>query len=183
MTGLLHPSLPRAAIWTALAAGFVLCVALVFEHGLGYVPCKLCLQQREGYWLAIPAAALAALAALTVLPSCVPRGLLLIAGLGLAASALLGVYHAGAEWSLWAGPADCGVGAMAAPTDAGGLLQQLERTVAPSCTDAPGRFLGLSFAGWNVLGAGAIGAWALWQAWRAPAAAARAGSQTASRAA
>ena len=159
--------LSRAALAAALAAALVLGAALVFEHGFGYVPCKLCLQQREGYWLAIPAAFVAALAALTPVPARVPRGLLLIAGLGLVASALLGIYHAGAEWALWAGPSDCGVGAMAAPSDAGGLLDQLERTVAPSCTDAPGRFLGLSFAGWNVVMAGLIGAFPIRSAARA----------------
>jgi hypothetical protein len=32
----------------------------VFEHGLGYVPCKLCLTERVPYYLAAPLALIAA---------------------------------------------------------------------------------------------------------------------------
>ena len=48
-------------------------------------------------------------------------------------------------------------------TDVGGLLGALDAVTPPSCDEAAGRFLGLSFAGWNVfasLGLAAI-------AWRA----------------
>ena len=47
------------------------------------------------------------------------------------------------------GPASCApsVGV----TSAADMLNQLENTHAPSCTDAALRILGLSFAGWNVL--------------------------------
>jgi len=61
----------------------------------------------------------------------------------------LGIYHSGVEWGFWEGPAACapsvGVGSAA------DMLGQLETVRAPSCTEASWRFLGLSFAGWNVL--------------------------------
>ena len=61
----------------------------------------------------------------------------------------LGAYHAGVEWKFWPGPASCSpsVGI----TSAADMLNQLDTTHAPSCTDALWRFLGLSFAGWNVV--------------------------------
>ncbi len=63
----------------------------------------------------------------------------------------LGVYHAGVEWRLWEGPAACASGA-AAPASAGAMLESLQAgNIAPSCTEAVWRFLGLSFAGWNAI--------------------------------
>ena len=65
----------------------------------------------------------------------------------------LGAYHAGVEWGFWEGPASCapsvGVGSAA------DMLDQLQNAHAPSCTEATWRFLGLSFAGWNVRDLGA----------------------------
>lgn len=152
---------PADRAWAGLAALVALGMAatvggaLWFEHVGGYVPCKLCLQQREAYYLGLPFALFAVPAILAQLPQCVARGCLAIAGLCLVSTAALGAYHAGAEWALWAGPADCGA-ATAAPTDAGSLLQTLSNTRAPSCTEAPWRFAGLSFAGWNVVMAAAL---------------------------
>ena len=139
--------------------------ALWFQHVGGYVPCKLCLQQREAYYLGLPFALFAVPAILARMPECVARGCLAIAGLCLLSTALLGVYHAGAEWAWWPGPEDCGA-ATAAPTDAGGLLQSLATTRPPSCTDAPWRFGGLSFAGWNAVLALALAGLALFAAAR-----------------
>ena len=135
--------------------------ALYFQHGLGYVPCKLCLQQREGYYLGLPFAAAGLGSMLLAGPQCLTRGCLAIAGLCMAATAALGVYHAGAEWALWAGPSDC-AGGQALSTDAGALLDSLATTKPPSCTDAPWRFLGLSFAGWNVVCASGLALLAFW---------------------
>ena len=123
---------------------------------IGYVPCELCLQQREAYYLAIPLAALAALALAAGWASCVWRGLMTAVALAMVSTALLGVYHAGAEWGFWAGPESCGAAANALPTSADNLLQSLSSTVPPSCTEAAGRFLGISFAGWNVIAAAVL---------------------------
>ena len=46
----------QAALAVALAAAATIGGALVFEHVFGYVPCKLCLMQRNPYYLAIPLA-------------------------------------------------------------------------------------------------------------------------------
>jgi len=122
--------------------------ALGFEHIGGYQPCALCLMQRTPYYLGIPLAALA----LVALAMNWPRTLVLILFAGLAGLALynagLGVYHSGVEWGRWEGPASC-----AGTGDFGGgsIIDRLKGEVAPSCTEAVWRFLGLSFAGWNVI--------------------------------
>jgi disulfide bond formation protein DsbB len=142
----LRLSIRQVALAVALGAAATVGGALVFEHAFGYVPCKLCLIQRNPYYIAIPLGLAAA-----VLP---PRwgriGLWLLA-LVFAVSAVLGAYHAGVEWGLWAGPSDCGGGSGAGAGNVGDFLNQLQNTRVVSCTEAAWRFLGLSLAGWNVL--------------------------------
>ena len=123
--------------------------AWVFEYGLGYIPCALCLKQREPYYFGIP------LALATIFM--VRAGYLRQAGLALigfaaifAYSAGFGVYHSGVEWKWWPGPADCAA-TRALETDAMSLLDGLGKTTAPSCTDAALRIFGLSLAGYNFL--------------------------------
>ncbi|ORE95606.1 hypothetical protein ATO13_02070 [Stappia sp. 22II-S9-Z10] len=118
----------------------------------GYMPCPLCLQQRIGYYIAIPLA-LAALLTAKRAPA-MARLLALAAAVAVAWSAGLGVYHAGAEWGFWPGPSTCAGGGDEIFNNPGGLLGALDQEVIVSCTEVQGRFLGLSFAGWNVLSAG-----------------------------
>ena len=125
-------------------------IALGFEHIGGYIPCMLCLEQRTPYYIGAPLMLLALLASWLKAPAIVTRGLLLAGGALMLYGMGLGVYHSGVEWGWWEGPADCGAGA--ANQDFGGnLLDQLNAVIPPSCSEAAGRFLGLSFAGWNVL--------------------------------
>ena len=156
MTSTLARPLPLAAL-VLLGMAATLGGAWAFQLA-GYVPCQLCLQQREPYYLGLPLAALAAAGLLLGWPACVWRGLLAAVGLCMLATLALGVYHAGAEWGFWPGPASCGAAGDALPTSTDGLLGTLARTVPPSCTDAAGRFLGLSFAGWNVIAATGLAA-------------------------
>ena len=76
--------------------------------------------------------------------------LFLAVAAGFLANAGLGVYHAGVEWKFWAGPDTCAA-AQGLSTSAGGLLESIEKTRVVRCDEAPWHFLGLSFAGWNVL--------------------------------
>jgi disulfide bond formation protein DsbB len=137
-----------ATLLILLAAAATIGAALFSQHVLGLLPCELCYLQRYPYYAAIPVALALALAPL-------PDGLRR-AGLGLLAliflvSAGLGAYHAGVEWGLWQGPADCGGVPAPAPSGMGDFLKQLETTRVVSCTEAAFRFLGLSMAGWNTL--------------------------------
>lgn len=139
------------ALLLALAMAATVGTALGFEHLGGYIPCKLCLGQRIPYYIGVPVMLLAALSAFLRWPPIVTRVLLLIGGLLMAWGLYLSVFHSGVEWGWWAGPTDCG--AVAAPADTGGkgVLDAIDTFVPPSCDKAAGRFLGLSFAGWNVL--------------------------------
>lgn len=170
MTVLTAPT-GRSHLLLALAAAagmaFAVGTALGFQHIAGYIPCKLCLEQRIPYYVGIPLMLLAALSAALRLPGVVTRGLLLAGGLLMLYGAWLGVFHSGVEWGWWEGPTDCqAVDLPAAGSGTGGILDEIDKIIPPSCTVAAGRFLGLSFAGWNVVASIAIAAIALFAAFR-----------------
>jgi disulfide bond formation protein DsbB len=123
-----------------------------FEIIGGYVPCALCLKERIPYYVGLPLALAALAAAAYSAPQWVSRIALAVVALVFIYGAYLGIYHAGAEWSWWPGPSDCGAGGAGPATSTGGLLEQLEGIHIVSCTEASWRFpagWGLSFAGWN----------------------------------
>ena len=130
-----------------LAAAVIL-AALAFQHIGGYVPCPLCLEQRYAYFAGIPLLFLA-MTLVAEMPRTAALIFLAIAA-GFLVNAGLGVYQAGAEWRLWAGPDTCAA-AQSLPTSAADLLGDLSRTQVARCDEASWRFAGLSFAGWNVV--------------------------------
>jgi disulfide bond formation protein DsbB len=145
-----------------LAVGMTATVgtALIFEHVGGYIPCALCLQQRIPYYVAIPVALVALVAAAGRAPARITRLLFLAVGVIMLVSLYLAVVHAGIEWGYWAGPADCaqvGGGNLLG----GDLLATIDAVRPPACDEAAGRFLGLSFAGWNALASALFAAVAL----------------------
>lgn len=149
------PSSSRPMLWPALllTGGMmvVILTALGFEHIGHYVPCMLCLQQRWPYYIGIPIGLLAGISSAVNAPPAVTRTLLLLAGLAMLIGAGMGVYHAGAEWKFWDGPATCATSVDAVTKNANDLLNDINTQHGPSCTDASLRVLGLSFAGWNVI--------------------------------
>jgi disulfide bond formation protein DsbB len=145
----LRSSSGRAASLVLLLAVAVILTALAFEYLGGYAPCPLCLQQRYSYYAAIPALLLA-LGLLSAGRERAATALFALVALAFLANAVLGIYHAGAEWKLWPGPETCG-GSQPLAQGAGGLFRDLANTRVIRCDEAPWRFLGLSFAGWNVV--------------------------------
>jgi disulfide bond formation protein DsbB len=144
----------RAAL-LALAISVVAALSLLgayyFEYILKLAPCPLCLQQRWAYYLAVPLATAVAWAAASDWPPTAIRtgfAILLVMFLG---NAVLGVYHAGAEWKFWPGPATCAAIGDPLPLNAGTLLEQMNQAVIVRCDEAAWRFLGLSLAGYSVL--------------------------------
>lgn len=115
----------------------------------GYNPCELCLGERIPFYAAIPLAAVLALAGLSMPRALGRAGFALLAAI-FAAGAVLGAYHAGVEWHLWAGPTGCS-GAAAAPADVESFLTQLKTVTVVRCDEAAMRVLGLSLAAWNAL--------------------------------
>ena len=160
MTAILAPAFqtwrwPLIALVASLA---MLASAHAFERLAYFLPCQLCLRQREVYW----AAATMAVTGLALWNFRQNRRFLVAFNVMLAlvflTGAVVAIYHSGVEWGWWEGPADCTVGAPTSSYEGGNLLDQLNAVIPPSCTQAAGRFLGLSFAGWNVLAS------ALWAA-------------------
>ncbi len=138
-----------AAALVSLGMIAVILTVLAFEHIGGYTPCALCLGQREPYYAAIPFGLIALASAFFRGPAYLTRGTLAIVGLLMVYAMILGIQHAGVEWGWWEGPGDCGGGGTV--ENAGSLLDSLATVKPPSCDEAAGRFLGLSFAGWNVV--------------------------------
>ena len=142
------PAYKAGAMALVLAVGAIV-AALGFQYIGGYAPCPLCLMQRYAYYAGVPL-----LFAALVMVASDRAGwaafVFFIVALAFLANAGLGVYHAGAEWKFWPGPDTCSSVAqdLGGP---GGLLKQLETTHVIRCDAAPWTFLGLSFAGWNVV--------------------------------
>lgn len=147
-------SVEKGAAYTAgtlaliIAAGSIL-TALAFEHIGGYQPCMLCLIERYAFYFAVPALFIA-----VMLYSGGNKGwaafLFALVALAFLANAGLGTYHAGAEYKFWPGPSACGGGG-SLTSDAGSLLQDLSKIHVVRCDEPALVFLGLSFAGWNVV--------------------------------
>ncbi len=136
--------LVQATLAIALIATLTIAAAWAFQIIGGYAPCPLCLKQRWPYYIVVPFAFF-----LLWQGNASPRlnrmGLLLI-GLIMLAGAALAAYHVGIEWNWWEGPQSC-----AASGGLSGGVPDLSNTRLVRCDEAPWRFLGLSFAGWNVV--------------------------------
>jgi disulfide bond formation protein DsbB len=139
-----------AALAIALIAAATLAGAWFMQLVLGIQPCPLCLEQRYAYYLAVPLAALTAIAAAKHAPRAVIYGGLGILALATLGNAGLGAYHAGVEWHFWQGPTDC-TGPIGNLGSAGTLLQRLDTVKVVRCDEVQWRFLGLSLASYNVL--------------------------------
>ncbi len=128
---------------------FTILTALGFQYIGGYVPCMLCLLERYAYYAGIPVLFIA-----LILTAGGHRRfasvLFFIVALAFLANTGLGVYHAGAEWKFWPGPTTCG-GGESLTSSAGNLLNDIQHIKVIKCDEASLRFLGISFAGWNVV--------------------------------
>ena len=102
-SSLSRPSLVYSIV-VALGMAVVVGSALGFQYIGGYIPCELCLLQRQPYYYGIPVALVGAILALTSLPPWISRAFLLAAGILMLVGGGIGVYHAGVEWHFWEGP-------------------------------------------------------------------------------
>jgi disulfide bond formation protein DsbB len=147
------------ALVIAMAGAATIAGAWFFELVLKLKPCPLCLEQRVPYYIAIPLALIVAFAAWRRAPRVVVIGGLVALALLMLWSAYLGVFHAGVEWKLWAGPAEC-----SGPVDLGAasdFMKRLQNVNIVRCDEAAWRFLGISLAGYNALISLALAAIAL----------------------
>lgn len=141
----------ETAVFLLLAMIVTVGSALGFQYIGGYLPCKLCLEQRFPYYAGIPLMALAVLAAAFRWPAALTRTLLALGGILMLIGLGLAVFHSGVEWKFWPGPTDCTAVSMSITTNAGNLLSDMNAIHPPACDTAALRVLGLSFAGWNAV--------------------------------
>lgn len=145
--------LARWPWWAFVASALMLATAILwFQDYRGLAPCILCLKQREVYWVA-GAIALVGVAAgfapgvkawgprLVSAVLCVA----FLAGMGIA------VYHAGAEWKFWPGPAACAVTKVRITAADMAAALAGAKPHGPSCEEAAWRMFGVSMAGYNVV--------------------------------
>ncbi len=134
-----------------LVSAAMLAIAHGFQTFGGLSPCTLCFKQREVYWAA------GYLAAAGLVISYIPAGKRFVWLVNLLLAAVfaygvyLAVYHAGAEWKFWPGPAACASGGQhVSAADLAAVLGK-NSIKPPACDQAAWVFLGVSMAGWNAL--------------------------------
>jgi disulfide bond formation protein DsbB len=140
---------PTACLLLALASMAILLAVFALQYIGGLPPCPLCIWQR---WPYVGVALLGLLGWRWQ-----PRPLLALAALLLLAGAGVGAYHVGVEQGWWALPAGCVAGAEAQSIED---LKRLLAEAPPACDQVGFTFLGLSLAGWNVIAALALAAYA-----------------------
>src|ERR1700761_6557150 len=139
-----------AALAIFLLSAATLAGAWYFQLVEKLPPCPLCLEERIAYHIVIPLSLLMVIAALVPAPQKLLNVGFVVIIIAVLCNAVLGGYHAGVEWHLWAGPADCS-GPLTDLNAGGSLLNQLQSIHVVRCDEAAWRFLGISLAGYNVL--------------------------------
>lgn len=150
----LKPSNREQSLWAfflTVCLSATISLALGLEYIGGYIPCDLCLIERIPYYSAIPLLILAGFLVWVPSLSSWVRFLFLCVFILMINSLLFAIYHAGIEYGFWPAPLSCGSSATRLTADVNQLLANLNNIQPPSCAEAPGHFLFLSFAGWNVV--------------------------------
>jgi disulfide bond formation protein DsbB len=136
-----HIALMLGAVSLALILG-----ALGFQYIGGYPPCEMCMWQRYPHFAAIVVGLGGGfLLQSGVLAQNLAKPVAILTALLLAVTGAIGVYHAGVEWKMWAGPAACTGSAFQLT----GTLDLNAHVV--SCDHAAWRLFGVSMAGYNAL--------------------------------
>lgn len=135
--------------------------ALGFQHLGELAPCDLCYKQRWAYYIAIALIPFALFMYGRDLPQ-ISRIILFIMTVVFFANMVLGIYHSGVEWKLWAGPSGCSAtGNLDATID---LLKSLETVKVVPCDKVQWSFLGISMAGYSALASLGLGLLSLFTA-------------------
>jgi disulfide bond formation protein DsbB len=156
---MIRPSSPQIALLLGAISAALILGALGFQYIGGYPPCEMCMWQRYPHFAAIVAGLGGGLLLTNgALPQNLAKPIAALTALFVAATGLIGVYHAGVEWHWWAGPSAC----TGSVIQLAGKLDLNAHVV--SCDHAAWRLFGISMAGYNAvisLGAAAVAAIAL----------------------
>lgn len=115
--------------------------AYISQFGFGLFPCEMCWWQRYPHFAALAFALISFVAP--------PRKLwVALAAIGILASGLIGVFHAGVEYGFWEGLTAC---TSTVPTDGASALDNILAAPVIRCDVAPWTLFGVSLAGFNAL--------------------------------
>ena len=112
----------------------------------GLFPCEMCWWQRYAHMVAF---ALAVIAFTCTAQSPRAHAFTLLAALAIAASGVIGVYHAGVEAKIFEGFTQCTEVSKGGST--ADVLRQITHAPLVRCDEVQFRFLGISMAGWNAI--------------------------------
>ncbi|MBA4007462.1 MAG: disulfide bond formation protein B [Erythrobacter sp.] len=131
-------NLGKARALAVLVPAALLGGAYVSQYGFGLFPCEMCWWQRYPHFVAVALG----LAGFVVKPAA--RPLVMLAGLAIIASGLIGLFHAGVEYGWWEGITKC-----TATGPASAALDFSSHIVA--CDIPQWTLWGVSLAGFNFL--------------------------------
>ena len=135
----------RTARWIALLLPLALVGGAHTSELFGLVPCEMCWYQRYPHYAAILIALLSFL-----VPGRQPqRALVLLAGIAIAISGGIGVFHAGVEYHWWQGITACT--AQAHGSNPMEMLTEALRRPLIRCDVAQWTLFGISLAGFNAI--------------------------------
>ncbi len=133
------------ARWIALLLPLTLIAgALASQYLGGLTPCEMCHWQRWPHYAAIGLAILSFFAPRTS----GKRGLVILAGIAVLGSGLIGVFHAGVEYHWWQGVTACANTLHATGDD---LLAAIVRAPIVRCDVPQWSIFGISLAGFNAI--------------------------------
>ncbi|MEP3052135.1 MAG: disulfide bond formation protein B [Erythrobacter sp.] len=116
--------------------------AYISQYGFDLFPCEMCWWQRWPHF-----AALGLAIASYILPA--RRFVIVLAGLAIISSGLIGGFHAGVEYGWWEGITGCATAPIAAPGTS--AIDAILDAPLVRCDIAPWNLFGISLAGWNFL--------------------------------
>lgn len=154
MTNLLKTSWLALAIPTALLGG-----ALGSQYIGGLFPCEMCYWQR---WPHEAAIAFSLMAIFSREPA-IRRLFVVLAGLAILTSGLIGVFHAGVEYQWWDGITAC---TRAPGVSGGNIMADIMAAPLISCNQPQWTLGPISLAGFNAIFSIGGGLLVLWQATR-----------------
>ena len=137
----MSPSLKLAQRLALGVPVLLLLGAYVSEYGFGLFPCEMCWWQRYAHFAAVPLALLSCVAQ--------PKRLwIVLAGLAVLASGLIGAFHAGVEYGWWEGFTTCTSNVQ----DTGGdPLDAIMNAPLVRCDVPQWTLAGISLAGFNAI--------------------------------
>ena len=115
--------------------------AYIAQYGFGLYPCEMCWWQRYPHFVALGLGLLGLLR-----PG--SRGLVVLGGLAILTSGLIGAYHAGVEYQWWEGLTAC---SSTADANAADPLAAILAAPLVRCDVASWELGGVSLAGFNFL--------------------------------